>query len=146
MRHLCVSWTILGQPGNSIFSSSAFCRVYSWDKQPFSFVRGQPSSGYHRKDTDQCNCVSRHFLLQAPGSALGFLELVVQFWKGWKSQRGPGIEPRRGSGGKATQSWRNIAHCTRWESILCVTQSHVMPKRRNGYITCDERGGGENYC
>jgi len=61
-----VSWTIIGQPGNSVL----ICGVYSPDKLLFSFVRGQDSTIWdivwvspqgHRSASVGC-----HFLLQAP--------------------------------------------------------------------------------
>ena len=62
---VCVSWTVTGQPRNSVFIR----RVYR-DKSPFSFVKRQDSIMWdivwvspqgHRSVS-----VSRHFLLQAP--------------------------------------------------------------------------------
>jgi len=60
-----VSWTTIGQPQTA--SSSAEC---SWDKPPFSFVRGQDSTMWDivwvSSQGHRSVSVSRHFLLQAP--------------------------------------------------------------------------------
>jgi len=62
-----VPWTIIGQPRNSVLSSSAEC---SRDKPPFSFVGGQDSTMsdvvWVSPQGHRSMSVSRHFLLQAP--------------------------------------------------------------------------------